>query len=121
MMYKQMKIIAILGALLLLASCGTPEFRAEQSMCQATWAQKIPPRLERELYNQTRTRQVPTGRTVCQTVGTKTICDQIMRTQTYTVPAVRTVDRNKPRRDVQIRACTQSRCVQKFGNADCKV
>jgi hypothetical protein len=108
-------------ALVVLAGCGTPEYRAEQSLCKSTWMTKIKPRLEQELYNRTESRQVPTGRTTCKTVGNITNCTQIMRTEYYTVPAVRTVDRNKPRRDAQIDLCTRNRCVEKFGNAECKV
>jgi hypothetical protein len=107
-------------ALLLLASCGTPEFRAERSLCTAEWSKKIEPRLERELYNRSVSRQVPTGRTVCKTSGETTVCDRVMRTEYFTVPAVRTVDRNKPRRDAQILQCTQNICLEKFGNAECK-
>lgn len=114
------KITLLIGGAVMLASCGTPEFRTEQNLCEATWLSKIPPQLEQKLVNESRTRQVPTGRTICKTVGATTVCDQVMRTEYYTVPVVRTVDRNKPARDVQIRACTQNSCVQKFGNAECK-
>lgn len=115
-----MRVIGILVPFLVLASCGTPEFRAEQNVCQSTWLTKIPPRLERELYNRRESRQVPTGRTTCQTVGTVTNCVQGMRTEFYTVPSVRTVDRNRPRRDAQVRQCTQKTCFEKFGNVECK-
>jgi hypothetical protein len=114
------KHTALLIPLLILAGCGTPEFRAEQNLCKSTWLTKIPPRLERELYNRSETRQVPTGRTICKGSGNTLICDQVMRTEFYTVPAVRTVDRNAPRRDIQIAQCTMESCQAKFGNAECK-
>lgn len=116
-MYKH---IALSIPFVVLAGCGTPEFRVERDVCTSTWLTKIPPRLERELYNRTETRQVPTGRTICKGNGATLICDQVMRTEFYTVPAVRTVDRNKPRRDVQIAQCTQQSCLSKYGNAECK-
>lgn len=116
MFYK----IGIFGAVLMLAACGTPEYRAEQSQCRTTWNAKIPPRLERELYTRTETRRVPTGRTICRPQGNRTICDQVMRVESFSVPAVRTVDRNKPRRDAQIKACAQNTCLKKFGNPECK-
>jgi len=115
------KSVGVFGAILLMAACGTPEFRAEQSQCSSEWMSKIPPLLERELYNRSESRQVPTGRTICTTSGNATICDQLMRTEFYTVPAVRTVDRNKPRRDAQISQCTRATCMAKFGNPECKV
>jgi hypothetical protein len=103
-----------------LVACSTPEFQAERSSCTATWMSNIPPRLEREIYNETRTRQVPTGQTTCVTTGNIVTCNQVMRTEFYTVPAVRTVDRNKPRRDAQIDDCTRRACLARFGNAECK-
>ncbi len=112
--------IWIFGALVVLASCGTPEYRAEKDICTSTWMTKIPPRLEQELYNQSHSRQVPTGRTTCTGSGNSVTCNQVMRTEYYTLPAVRTVDRNKPRRDAQINACTQTICLKKFGNPECK-
>ena len=116
-----LKTIGVLGSLMLLASCGTPEFRAERSICASTWLSKIPPRYEQELYSKTESRQVPTGKTTCTSVGNTTTCIQVMRTEYYTVPAVRTVDRNKPRRDAQINLCTRNVCLEKFGNAECKL
>ncbi len=109
------------GLALILASCGTPEFRAERNICQTEWMSKIPPKLVRTLVTETRTRRVPTGRTVCKTQGTTTVCDQLLRTEYYTVPVVRTVDLNKTRRDPQIALCTQNSCLEKFGNAECKI
>ena len=113
--------VTTFGLLTVLASCGTPEFRAEQEICKATWLSKIPPRLEQEFYNQSYTRLVPTGRTTCTGVGNSVTCNQVMRTEYYTLPAVRTVDRNKAQRDPQIRECTQQKCAEKFGNVECKV
>ena len=116
--------ISLFGLGLLLASCSTPEFRTEESICTATWMQKIPPSFEQEMYNQTLSRQVPTGQTSCTTTGDGnsevTNCTQIMRTENYTAPAVRTVDINESRRNAQISLCTQQKCIQTYGNAECK-
>lgn len=112
--------VFLCAALGLLVGCSTPEFRVERDMCTAEWITKIPPRLEREIYSATQSRQVPTGRTICQNSGTTTICDQVMRTEYYSVPAVRTVDRNKAQRDPKIKVCTQTACVAKYGNAACE-
>ncbi|MEY3003340.1 MAG: hypothetical protein RLZZ491_516 [Pseudomonadota bacterium] len=81
---------------------------------------KLPPRYERELYNQLRSRQVPTGQTTCTGTGNTITCTQIMRTEYYEAPAVRTVDRNEPRRNAEIEACTRRACLARYGNAACK-
>lgn len=104
-----------------LLSCGTPEFQAEKSSCAATWISKIPPQYEQEMYNAFQTRQVPTGYTSCTGYGYSINCIQTMRTEYYTVPAVRTVDRNSSRRDAEINMCTQNACTMRYGNAECKV
>lgn len=117
-MWKKVMAVALLAVL---AGCSTPEFRAERGQCTAQWNQKIPPVFVRELFNRIETRQVPTGRIICETSGTVTICDQQMRKETFKVPDVRTVDRNKPRRDAQISACTRQSCLEKFGNASCEL
>ena len=112
--------IGLSGALLFLCSCSTPEYRAEKSVCSATWLKKIPTRYEQEMYNRMESRQVPTGRTTCHNFGYTISCNQVMRTEYYTVSAVRTVDRNKSRRDSAIKTCTQNQCLKKYGTSDCK-
>ena len=118
-MIRNYVILAI--ALLGLSACETAEFVEEKNFCTADWMSKIPQKLEQETYNETKSRDVPTGKTVCTQSGTTTICEDVMRTEYYTVPAVRTVDRNKPLRDARIQACTQQICTQKYGNAQCEV
>jgi hypothetical protein len=110
----------LFGSLVALASCGTAEYQATRSSCTATWMQKIPPVYEQELYNQTQYREVPTGETTCTSTGGTITCKQIMRTEAYTVVAVRTVDRAESRRVVQIDACTKEACTRQYGNAECK-
>lgn len=112
--------LLILALALPLMSCGTPEFRAERSICEAEWAQKIPPRLERQLVERVRYIQVPTGRTTCTTVGAVQNCVAQMRTEGIPYTTVETVDVNAPARDVQIRACAAKACSVKFGNPECK-
>ena len=105
----------------LLVSCSTPEFRQEQNICTSKWMDKILPRYEQESYLQTLSREVPTGETTCITTGFTTTCKQEMRTEYYSVPAVRTVDRNESRRVAKINACTQNKCLKKYGNATCEI
>lgn len=113
--------IALVGAAVFLVSCVSSEYREEKGICEARWIKKIPPRLEQEWYQMPQFRQVPTGQVTCTTVGGFTNCNQIMTTEVYYVPAVRTVDRNSYRRDPQISACTQKKCIAKYGNKECKV
>lgn len=110
----------LFGAICFLAACGTPELRAERDQCTSQLFAKIEPRLEREVFLQTFSRQVPTGRIICKRVGDKKVCDKVTRTKYFTQPVVRTIDLNKPRRDAAIRQCTRTTCVAKFGNAECK-
>jgi hypothetical protein len=114
------KKIPVVFSAIVLGSCGTPEFQAEKGLCEAEWMRKIPPRYEQEMYNQLMSRQVPTGQVTCTTFGYTTNCTQVMRTEFYTVASVRTVDRNKNRRDSNITECTQQKCLQKYGNTECK-
>ena len=89
----------------------------------AMWMKEIPPCDEQERYEETAC-QVPTGETNCTTVddgySVQTNCKQIMKTEYYkNTCRVRAVDRNASRRDAQIAACTQQRCNQKYGDAQC--
>ncbi|PTE21311.1 hypothetical protein C5F48_12800 [Cereibacter changlensis JA139] len=106
--------------LVLLGSCGTPEYRAEQSLCRAEWQQKIPPRYEQQLVERVRYEQRPTGQTNCTTVGNQTSCQQVMTTISIPYTAVETVDVLSSRRDVQIEACTVRACAARYGNPECK-
>lgn len=116
--------IIILTSVLAISGCASKEYRAEKLQCSAAWRNKIPPRYEQEMYNQIQSRQVPTGQTNCTTTGygytAYTSCTQVMRTEYFTVPAVRTVDRNAARRDAKILSCTINQCLKKYGNKDCE-
>lgn len=119
-----MKNFNVVSLLLVLLGCSSPQFKQEQSICEATWLKKIPPRYEMENYLMVQSRQVPSGQVNCTTSGygnyAYTNCNQIMRTEYYNVPSVRTVDRNKSRRDTNIAACTKKQCNKKYGNAKCE-
>ena len=118
------KKVVFIFIVLLLTSCSTTEFRKEKSICRAIWMKKIPPVYEQEMYNKVMSRQVPTGRTNCYTTGSGnyayTNCNQIMKTEYYSVPTMRTVDRNAPSRDKKITACTRQKCTEKYRNNECK-
>ena len=119
-----MRNLTLIALFLILAGCSSPQFKQERNICEATWMKKIPPRLELENYMQLQSRQVPTGQTTCTTSGygnyAYTNCNQIMKTEYYNVPSVRSVDRNQNRRDTEIASCTRKRCNKKYGNAKCE-
>lgn len=113
-------VLPALCLVLLAASCGTPEYRAERSVCEAEWQAKIPPQYERQLVERVRHIQVPTGVSTCTTVNNVQRCVSQMRTEMIPYTTVETVDVNAPRRDVQVAACAAKACQAKFGNAECK-
>ena len=115
-----MQRLGILTLTLIVVSCDTPEFTQEQNICISKLVDKIPPRYEQETYTQTLSREVPTGETTCTMTWSIMTCKQVMRTEYYSVPAVRTVDRNETRRTAKITACTQKKCLRKYGNARCE-
>ena len=110
----------LLPAALMLVSCGTPEYRAERSICEAEWMQKIPPRYEKQIVERVKYIEVPTGRTTCVTNGNVQHCTAETRLEDVPYTAVETVDVNASRRDVQIKACAAKACQAKFGNGECK-
>lgn len=117
-----MRRVAVALCLALLpVACGTPEFRAEQSVCEAEWQAKIPPRYERQIVERLRWIQVPTGVSTCTTnaQGVQT-CVAQMRSEAIPYTAVETVDVNAARRSVQVQACTARACTAKFGNPECR-
>ena len=106
--------------LLAVAGCGTPEFRAERSICAAEWLEKIPPVYELRVVEHTRYVRVPTGVTDCETDGKRRRCTVETELQERTYTSMDRVDIRQPERDARIRVCAQAACVQKFGNPECK-
>lgn len=112
----------ILPLSLLLVSCGTPEYQAERSVCQAEWEQKIPVRYGERLVERTKYIEVPTGQMVCKPLaGGGQNCVSGTRLEGIPYTTVETYDVNADRRNVQIRACAVKACSAKFGNPECKV
>jgi len=109
-----------LVCVLFVSACSTAEYSAERNICASTWMSKILPIYEKEIYMRQESRQVPTGQTTCYDYGYSIQCNQTMRTEYYSVPAVRTVDRNAAIRNSKINACTQNMCIKKYGNTECK-
>ena len=49
-----------------------------------------------------------------------TTCNQVMKTEYYNVPAIRSVDRNKSKRDKEIASCRKQNCTEIYGNPQCE-
>lgn len=107
-------------ALIVLGSCGTPEYRAERSHCEAEWMLKIPPVFRPEVVTKYRNEERPTGQSTCTTAGSVTNCQQIMKTVSIPYTEVETVDIRKLQRSPQIESCAARACSAKFGNSACE-
>ena len=112
--------IFVFCALIFLTACATPQYREEEGVCVNIWLNKLPREYVREWYDKTMTREVPTGVSTCTRTATGFTCKQETKTEHYTVPAARRVDRNADLRDQRIRACTKNRCLRKYSNPLCK-
>lgn len=115
-----LRLIVAVSVVLVVASCGTPEYRAERSVCEAQWLQKIPPKYERQIVERVRYIQVPTGVSTCTTANNVQTCVAQMRSEAIPYTAVETVDVNAPARDAQIQACTVKACSARYGNPECR-
>lgn len=104
----------------LLASCGTPEYRVERQHCEATWMLKIPPVYRQEVVTKYRNEERPTGRSTCTTTGAVTNCQQAMETVSVPYTDVETVDIKARQRNPQIQSCAARTCTAKFGNSKCE-
>ena len=120
-MFRLMMVIFAINIILI--SCSTPEFKQMKRSCKSIWLDKMPPNYIQENYMRSLTRQVPDGTVSCMSYGSNyqfTDCKQGMKTEYYSVPAVRTVDTNLSKRNFEINSCTRNNCIRKFGNANCE-
>ncbi len=111
---------ALAAALTLLSACGTPEYRAERTHCEAEWMLKIPPVHRQEVVTKYRNEERPSGKTTCETQGTTTKCKPVMETVSVPYTAVETVDIRKAQRDPQIDSCAARACAAKYDNSKCE-
>lgn len=114
-------MLACVSGLILLSSCGTPEYRAERTQCEAEWMLKIPPVHRQEPVTKYRSERRPTGEVNCEMVGTSTICQPVTETVSVPYTAIETVDIRKTQRDAQIKACAARACAAKYGNSQCEI
>ncbi|MFX0541021.1 hypothetical protein ACEWPM_004715 [Roseovarius sp. S4756] len=108
------------AGLVALASCGTPEYRAERKHCEAEWLLKIPPVYRQEAVTKYRSEERPTGRSTCTTTGTVTNCQQVMETVSIPYTDIETVDIKARQRNPQIDSCAARACAARYGNSTCE-
>ena len=119
-MRHMIPLVVVFALCGLLAACGTPEYQQTRQVCFQEWAAKIPPAYQQVLVNKERAVEVPDGTSSCTKTGNTTNCKQGMRREWIPYTAVETVDANEPERNRRILQCTQSQCIQDYGNPDCK-
>ena len=111
--------------LLALSGCATPEYKAAYAECSPGAFTQYPEDKVRSFEMRQRWIQVPTGQVNCTSVQDaankkQTVCTPITTVSSLTVMEPVIVDRNEEPRRRLISACTQSLCVSRFGNGDCK-
>ncbi|TNF21456.1 MAG: hypothetical protein EP318_07725 [Rhodobacteraceae bacterium] len=121
MMFRPGPALALAAALVVLQSCGTPEYRTERSHCEAEWQLKIPPEYRHVPVTKYRDIERPSGETICETSGTTTRCKPVMKTVSVPYTALERVDTRKSQRDAQVASCAARACAAKYGNAKCEI
>ncbi len=104
----------------LAGGCATHEYVEAWKVCSREWAGRIPADYRQVLVSRERRTEVPDGTETCTTIGTSRRCEKGMRTEWVPYTAVETVDANAGQREQRTRECTEARCVQVYGNPDCK-
>jgi hypothetical protein len=104
--------------------CATQEFRNAQNECSYEAFMQYPVNNVTSMVNMTRSIQVPSGQTNCQTyyIGNmaQTSCTQVMRTELIPYQQMVVRDTNSSPRQAAIDSCAQNTCYRKFGNGECK-
>ena len=105
---------------LLLAACGTPEYRAAKSQCMINLMEEYPPVYRERIVQKTRAVSVPNGNVTCKRIGNPTNCTQGKRTEYIPYTVKETYDINESIREQRSHGCAQTRCLKTFGNAKCE-
>ena len=115
------KFVPLAGALLFIASCSTPQYEAEKTLCAEKWYKILPTNIVQRQETEYRTERRFTGRQTCETRDSgQIVCkaDYIDVEIPYSVLV--DVDLNKRERDARIKSCTQQACSLKYGNTSCE-
>jgi hypothetical protein len=109
------------GALLLIASCSTPQYEAAKNVCAEKWYKILPRNMVQRQETEYRTERRFTGAQTCETRDSgQIVCkaDYIEVEIPYSM--LINVDLNKPERDARIKSCTRQACSLKYGNTTCE-
>jgi len=115
------KLTCLGSTVLVIASCSTPQYEAEKTVCAEKWYKILPTNFVQRQETEYRTERRFTGRQTCQIQESDQItckADYIDVEIPYSVLV--DVDLNKPERDARIKSCTQQACSLKFGNTSCE-
>jgi len=108
----------------LLSGCQTQAFLAVRATCSEAGYRAYPPELQQRVVDAYRYDQVPTGGHTCVTTeegNTRTeTCTPDTRSVRVDYTEVITVDLVEDERLQYAHACTHSRCMQEFGNGQCR-
>ena len=104
----------------LAAGCATPQHMQARLECAQEWEILIPPRYQQVMTTGQRRAKVPDGTTSCTTRGDTRSCRQGMRSDWVPYTDVATVDVNARARNLRIAQCAHARCLEAYGNSDCK-
>jgi hypothetical protein len=123
-MKKNLHLCLVMG-LLAVSGCATPEYKAAYSECSPGAFAQYPEDKVHSFEMRQRLIQVPTGQVSCTSVQDaankkQTVCTPLTTVSSIMVMEPVIMDRNEEPRRRLINACTQSLCVARFGNGDCK-
>ncbi len=125
-------LLSALAAILVLPACTTPEFRLTHNQCQGDALRQYPVVHQPQVVRRSRQVEVPDGSTVCesQTMKNKDAGSQMSATRSVCRPGTRPmteyfdetvmVDMNEGARYAQTEHCVRERCLQRYGNQNCK-
>jgi hypothetical protein len=117
-------ILMFLSVLLLIQSCASVEYTAEERKCSGLAFVKFPVKMVQQTCNGLKPIRVADGST-CTTYGNygyrTTTCTPKYKTNYIPYTYTCNVDVNKSSRNSFTNQCTKSNCMQIYGNPGCKV
>lgn len=115
----------ILSITVLLMGCTTPEYQAQQLICESIWITNLPPKYEKVIRTGYRYIEVPNGRSVCVTKTLEngdlhTVCKEGTREVQIPYTYTTTIDSNQNMRNEQVDICVHNGCLRRYGDHLCR-
>jgi len=107
--------------ILMLSACATPEYYAEEDICETEWYARIPEDPQQRWVTRYRSEKRFTGTVTCTEFNNQTRCEHERETVQVPYQAIQNYDANAARRAPHIRQCTVDRCLRLYGNAACEI